>query len=238
MSHKCPKCGAEVVDQLKFCPECGTAQKTRKKEPQPTAENSQQQLKKSPGKNSSQNILYLVALLSLMVVALYGYRFLSPVSKPDPHANLPAAGTPNQNRLFDQEQYQHLQENLKINPDGFQENVDMANFLFDNQRFSDAIDFYLKATQINPNQPDILVDTGVSYFNLKKFSDARTYFDKAIKINANHVNALYNMGVVSAQLGDMPQMLEYWERLIKVAPETEQARAAKQMMDQVKGNEP
>jgi len=73
---------------------------------------------------------------------------------------------------------------------------------------------------------------------LKRFSEAKTYFEKALKLKEDHVNALYNMGVVSAQLGEMPQMLEYWERLIAVAPETEQARAAKQMMDQVAGNKP
>jgi tetratricopeptide (TPR) repeat protein len=238
MSHKCSKCGAEVADQLKFCPVCGTAQKVRKKESHSATENSQQKLKKSPEFFSGQNILYLVALLSLIAVAFYGYRLIKPTVISDPHTGLPAAGTPTQGPLFDQQHFQRLQENLKANPNGFKENVDLANFLFDHQRYSEAVDFYLTAIQIDPNQPDILVDTGVSYFNLKRFSDARTYFDKALKIKNDHVNALYNMGVVSAQLGEMPQMLKYWNRLIEVAPETKQARAARQMMDQVKANKP
>lgn len=236
MSHKCPNCGREVEERVKFCPECGTAQKSRKKEHQPAA--SQSQPKARSRKLSGQNILYLVALLSLIVVALYGYRFIKTGTKTDPHSNLPAAGPATQSPMFDQEHFQHLQENLKANPDGFRENVDLANFLYDNQHFNEAINYYSKALEINPNQPDILVDTGVSYFNLKKFSDAKIYFEKALKIKEDHINALYNMGVVSAQLGEMPQMLEYWERLVAVAPESDQAKAAKQSMDQVKESKP
>jgi tetratricopeptide (TPR) repeat protein len=236
MGHKCPNCGKEVAEQVKFCPDCGTAQKSRIKEHRPVASQSHP---KSPfRKLSGQNILYLVALLSLIVVAMYGYRFVNTATKTDPHAGLPASETATQIPTFDQEHFQHLQENLKANPNGFRENVDLANFLFDNKRFNEALNYYLKAIKINPSQPDILVDAGVSYFQLKKFGDAKTYFEKALKIKDNHVNALYNMGVVSAQLGEMPQMLEYWERLIEVAPETDQARAAKQMMDQVKGSKP
>jgi len=235
MNHKCPNCGREVEDQVKFCPDCGTAQKSRKKGDQPAVFS---QTKTSSRKLAGANILYLVALLSLIVAAIYGYRYVKTDTPTDPHANLPAAAKPIQSPMFDQEHFQHLQENLKANPDGFRENVDLANFLFDNKRFSEAINYYLKAIEINSNQPDILVDTGVSYFELKRFSEAKTYFEKALKLKEDHVNALYNMGVVSAQLGEMPQMLEYWERLIAVAPETEQARAAKQMMDQVAGNKP
>jgi tetratricopeptide (TPR) repeat protein len=235
MNHKCPNCGREVEDQVKFCPDCGTAQKSRKKE---TRSAAAAQPKLPSRKLAGANILYLVALLSLIVVAIYGYRYVKTDTPTDPHANLPEAVQPTQNPMFDQEHFQHLQENLKTNPDGFRENVDLANFLFDNKRFNEAINYYLKAIEINPNQPDILVDTGVSYFELKRFSEAKTYFEKALKLKKDHVNALYNLGVVSAQLGEMPQMLEYWERLIVVAPETEQARAAKQMMDQVAGNKP
>jgi cytochrome c-type biogenesis protein CcmH/NrfG len=236
MNYKCPKCGREVEENAKFCPDCGTAQKSRKKGNRPAASPSQTEIPSR--KLSGLNILYLVTLLSLVVVAVYGYRFVKIDTPANPHANLPAAVKSPQSPMFDQEHFQHLQENVKANPDGFRENVDLANFLFDNQRFSEALNYYIKAIEINPNQPDILVDTGVSYFNLKKFSEAKTYFEKALNIKEDHVNALYNMGVVSAQLGEMPQMLEYWERLIAVAPETEQARAAKQMMDQVAGNKP
>ncbi len=184
---------------------------------------------------SGHNILYLVAILSLLVAAFYGYRYVKPLSKPDPHAKMPMSS---QIRKFDQEHYQHLQDNLKSNPDGFKENVDLANFLFDNQRHEEALNYYLRALQIDPHQPDVLVDAGVSYFNLRKLDEARDYFEKALEIDNKHINALYNMGVVSAQMGNMTQMIAFWERLIEVAPESEQAKAAKQMLEDVRKTKP
>jgi Tfp pilus assembly protein PilF len=138
----------------------------------------------------------------------------------------------------DQKHYQHLQENLKANPDGFKENVDLANFLFDNQRYEDALIYYVRALRTDPNQPDVLVDAGVCYFNQKKLDEARGYFERALKIDNRHLNALYNMGIVSAQQGNMSQMIEYWERLIEIAPESAQAKSAKQMLDGVRAVKP
>lgn len=233
MNHKCPNCGVEVAEHVKFCPNCGTAQKSKKKFPLPTAE--KEGTKKETLRLSGQNILFLVTILSLLVAALYGYRYIRPLPKVDPHAKMPITGQVSQ---FDQEHYQHLQENLKAKPDGFKENVDLANFLFDNQRYEEALIYYLQALQIDPNQPDVLVDAGVSYFNLKKLDEARTYFEKALKIDSQHLNALYNMGIIYAQLGNMSQMREYWERLMALAPESAQAKSAKQILDSVRGLKP
>lgn len=233
MNHKCPNCGVEVAEHVKFCPNCGTAQKNARKISPKRA--VKEEKKKNTLRLSDQNTLYLVAILSLLIAAFYGYRYVKPLPKIDPHDRIPVADQVSQ---FDQKHYQHLQENLKANPNGFKENVDLANFLFDNQRYQDALIYYVQALHADPNQPDVLVDAGVCYFNLKKLEEARGYFEKALKIDNRHLNALYNMGIVSAQQGNMSQMIEYWEQLIKIAPESAQAKSAKQMLDGVRAVKP
>ncbi len=230
MKYKCSKCGAEIGENVKYCPECGTAQKTRKKDTKPAAKSTEPVEKHSLF--SGMNLIYLVMLVSLIVVGVYGYRYVKPVNTADPHANPSNPARP----AFDQKHYQHLLDNLKANPNGWQENVELGNFLFDNQRFNNAIPYYKKALEIKPDVPDIMVDAGVCYFNLKQFEQVKTYFEQALALDKNHVNALYNLGIVSAQLGEMPKMVEYWERLINVAPESEQARSAQRMIDQVKNS--
>jgi cytochrome c-type biogenesis protein CcmH/NrfG len=230
MKYKCPKCGAEITENVKFCPECGTAQKSRKKVVKSAAQPAKPVHKPSLFKGI--NLIYLVMLLSLVVVGVYGYRYVKPVNNTDPHASLQQAGRP----AFDQTHYQHLLDNLKANPDGLEENVELGNFLFDNQRFNEAIPYYKKALEIKAAAPDIIVDAGVCYYNLKQFEQAKDYFEKALALDKNHVNALYNLGIVSAQLGEMPKVVEYWERLIQVAPESEQAQAAKRMIDQIRNS--
>ncbi|UCF66022.1 MAG: tetratricopeptide repeat protein [bacterium] len=179
------------------------------------------------------NIIYLVTLLSVIVVGIYGYRYVAPENSSDPHANVPRATTTAQTPAFDQEHYQHLLEEVTANPNGFDENVHLANFLFDNQRFREALQYYQTALEINPRNADVLVDAGVSFFNLSQFEEAKNYFVKALAVNSKHINALYNMGVVSARLGNMQEMTTFWNKLIEVAPQSEQARNAQQMMTQV-----
>ena len=136
--------------------------------------------------------------------------------------------------VFDEEHYGHLMERVRGNPQGFAENVDLGNFLFDYQRFEEAIIYYDKAIQTNSKAADVIVDAGVSYFNLEQIDKAKVYFEKALEVNGEHINALYNMGVVSARLGDMQEMQRFWLRLIEVAPGSEQARNAQQMLDQMR----
>ncbi len=189
-----------------------------------------------PGKQSlsGPNVILGVTLISLLVAGFYGYRYLAPNEAKNPH-NQPAPTSQSaQVPAFDQNHYQHLREKAEKNPGNFKDNLDLANFLFDSQRFSEALSYYQKAIQIDSKVPDVLVDAGVCHFNLNQFSEAKSFFVKAIDIDSRHINALYNLGVVSAQLGEMPDMIKYWEKLIEVAPQTQQAQNARQMLDQTR----
>ncbi len=234
MKNKCPKCGAEIQESVKFCPECGTAQKARKQNQKKSVSPDPKATSHSSG--SGMNIIYLVTLLSVIVVGIYGYQYVAPENSSDPHANVPGAATTAQTSTFDQEHYQHLLQEVTANPNGLDENVHLANFLFDNQRFREALQYYQTALEINPRNADVLVDAGVSCFNINQFEESKAYFEKALAVNSKHINALYNMGVVSARLGNMQEMTTFWNKLIEVAPQSEQARNAQQMMTQVGNN--
>lgn len=229
MSLKCQKCGAALPENAQFCPECGTA--VRKKKTKKT---------KAPAKpapaNNSVNILYLVALGALIVAGIYGYRFFTPTVAPNPNSASRQAEEQRSQQppSMDQNTLNQLRSQLEANPQGVTENVNLGNFLFDNQRFEDALEYYHKALEKEPDNVAVIVDAGVCYFNMRDFEQARDYFQRALNINPKHPNALYNLGVVSAQLGDMETTLEKWNKLIEVAPESDLAQTAKRMMDQVK----
>jgi len=230
MKYKCVKCGTEIPEQVKFCPECGTAQKTARKK----AGKSEETVK-SPDKSfkmEGKNIIYVVALLSIIIAGFYGYPYVTPPKPANPHDQNTGQVPAQSQNSFNQEEYNHLKTHVQENPADFSANVNLANFLFDNQRFNEALIYYNAAIQINPEVPDVLVDAGVSHFNLEQFERSREFFEKALAINENHVNALYNMGVVSARLGSMEDMRSNWLRLMEVAPQSQQAQAAQQMINQ------
>jgi tetratricopeptide (TPR) repeat protein/predicted RNA-binding Zn-ribbon protein involved in translation (DUF1610 family) len=226
MSRKCSKCQSEIPDTVKFCPECGTAQKSQKsrKIKSPSKEGKKQGF-------TGNHLLYVVALFSVIVVGIYGYRYVVPREE---HNHPEQVNPPHQQPVFDQNMYDQLMTRLNGNPDAFEEHVDLGNFLFDSGKFDEAITYYEKALTMHANDTDVLVDAGVSHFNLGRFKEAEAYFRKALAINEKHPNALYNLGVVSAQLGEMAVMLESWEKLIEVAPESGPAQTAKRMIDQVR----
>ncbi|GAB4365313.1 MAG: hypothetical protein Kow0042_04470 [Calditrichia bacterium] len=217
---KCNKCGASVPDKARFCPECGAPQKTRKQ----------------ASGSFSHNVIYIVTLLSLIIVAVYGYRYIKLPKNSDPHVhseNIPAEQPP----VLNQKMFNELKSRLDANPEGVSENIEMGNFLFDHQRFEEALQYYGTALKTDSTNVNVIVDAGVCYFNLRNFEKAREYFQKALSINAEHPNALYNMGVVFAQLGNMEEMLHYWNQLIEVAPESGPAQTAKRMIDDIRQNQ-
>lgn len=234
MSFKCPSCGNQVPAEARFCPKCGTALKSRKKG------KSKAEAKPDPKPKSAgikgYNLLFLVALVSLIVVGIYGYRYITPVNTADPHENSQGAMVQQQAAPMDPTTLNGLKAQLNANPNGAAENIELANYLFDHQRFDEALTYYQKALTIQPNNADVLVDAGVCYFNHQNFQEAKDYFNKALQVNPNHPNALYNLGVASAQTGDMQDMLNAWKKLIEVAPESGPAQTAKQMIDQVKSS--
>jgi cytochrome c-type biogenesis protein CcmH/NrfG len=229
MSHKCHKCGADIPQDAKFCPECGAKTDSKEKKINRPAP------QKPAGLFKGYNVIYLVALASLIVVGIYGYRFIMPAARVNPHTEGQPAAAPQAPPPMDPAQFNALKAAVDANPAGVGENIELANYLFDHQRFGDAIKYYEKSLESNPNNADVLVDAGVCDFNLQNFTGAKQYFENALKVNDKHPNALYNLGVVSAQLGDMSGMLDAWNKLIAVAPQSEVAQNARQLMDQVRG---
>jgi cytochrome c-type biogenesis protein CcmH/NrfG len=237
MNHKCIKCGIDIPVEMKFCPECGTAQRSKKVAKDKKSETPKQDKGTKPF--SGRNLLYIVALLSIVVVGIYGYRyFIPPDRTANPHVHSENTEPQPRQPVFDQDTYNQLQSRLAANPDGFEENVDMGNFLFDSGRFEQAITYYQKALSIRSDVADVIVDIGVSHFNIQQYEKARAYFEQALQVNPEHPNALYNLGVVSAQTGNMSAMMDSWERLIEVAPESAPAQTAKRMIEQVRQSDP
>ncbi|HFE62790.1 hypothetical protein B1H10_02100 [candidate division KSB1 bacterium 4484_188] len=231
MSRKCSECGGAVPDNANFCPKCGASVRA---ENEPAEKGDAPQLVASMNKF---NLIYLVALIAIVITAIYSYRYFIPVSQTKSSVKaeqIPAEQPP----VLNQKRLNELQGRLKKNPHGITENVAMGNFYFDNSRFDEALLYYQDALKHDPNNADVIVDAGVCFFNLTNLDKAKEYFNKALQLNPNHPNALYNLGVIYAQSGDMEAMLNEWNKLIEVAPESGPAKTARQMIEQVKKNTP
>lgn len=241
----CPDCGQCHPPGSKFCSSCG--------KPLPVAlrqgSGPGRQNEHTGGLSRSQlTILLSIGLIAGLICGIYYYlNFIEPLAakeKVDPHqqtaGQASAQQTTGQNselqapgNLHTQEEIDQLKAQVEQSPDDVELNIHMGNILFDNGRFAEAIPYYRKALQLEPNNPDVIVDLGVCYFNLKNYPAAKEQFQLALTSNPQHVNALYNMGVVAVQLGDVNELIHYWTKLHEVAPNSEQARRAMEILDQI-----
>jgi tetratricopeptide (TPR) repeat protein len=97
------------------------------------------------------------------------------------------------------------------------------------------VDAYAKGLAIHPDDPNVLTDQGVMFRELGQFDKALANFQKANKLDSNHVQSLFNMGVMySADLHKPDEAAKAWNKVIALAPGSEQASQARQMLNQQK----
>lgn len=99
--------------------------------------------------------------------------------------------------------------------------VNRGNQAYDNGHFADAISYYEKALEGNPNMVGVLVDLGTAYWYLQPPlpSKAVELYDQAIAIEPTFINAYFNKGVVLFYGLNKPQeAIEAWEKALSLNP--------------------
>ena len=77
---------------------------------------------------------------------------------------------------------------------------DQGNALYDLGQDQEAITYYDKVLEIDPNHVRALNSKGLALYHLGQDQEAITYYDKVLEINPNHVNALNNKGLALGNL--------------------------------------
>ena len=113
--------------------------------------------------------------------------------------------------------------------------LSLGNDYFDIHQAQKSVDAYSKALALKPGDPNVLTDQGVMYRELGKFDKALANFQKANQLQPTHVQSLFNLGVVySADLNKPDEAAKAWNKVIAMAPASEQAGQARQMLSQMK----
>lgn len=104
--------------------------------------------------------------------------------------------------------------------------VNAGNSYFDQGKFEQAVENYEKASQMVPDDPNLLVDLGTAYFYQKNSNPdkAIALYDRALQIAPNFRNGLYNKGVVLREgKRDYAGAKAAWEQFLKFYSSGEQA---------------
>jgi small glutamine-rich tetratricopeptide repeat-containing protein alpha len=151
-------------------------------------------------------------------------------------ATTPAAQPP---RPLDEGQAQALRTTAEQRKDDAQPRIELGNMYFDAERYQDAVTWYTEALKLAPKNVNVSTDLAVAYHYLQQNDKALEQFDYSLKIDPKHTKTLLNQGLVRAfGKQDLKGAASSWQQLIEIAPNSEEARMAKQALDGLKSAHP
>jgi len=123
-----------------------------------------------------------------------------------------------------------------IAQDYFEKAEKYMDVYFKNGQFDKAAVKAKQAISYQRREKDtflIYCQLGNTYLHLKEDKLAEEAFLKCLSINANHVNALYGLAVAYIRQNKMDIGLEELQKVIELAPESNEAKYAQDIMEQI-----
>jgi cytochrome c-type biogenesis protein CcmH/NrfG len=125
-----------------------------------------------------------------------------------------------------------LQEAVEKNPQDPEIPLRLANFLYDQRQFQQAIEWYQKSLALNPNNVDARTDLGTAYYYLGQPAQALKEYNQSLAMNPNHKPTLANLVVVNLEgTHDLRAARQAWDRLRSLDPSNPVLEGLKQKLD-------
>ena len=154
-------------------------------------------------------------------------------------ASQPAQGSNPAPPPLDESRASAMKTTAQQNPNDAVTRVQLGNLYFDAGRFQEAVQWYEAALKITPKDVNVSTDLGISYYYMNDPDRALAQFDRSLQIDPSHAKTMLNVGIVRAfGKQDLKGAAEAWQKVISMAPNSEEARAAKQALDGVKSAHP
>jgi cytochrome c-type biogenesis protein CcmH/NrfG len=110
--------------------------------------------------------------------------------------------------------------------------VRLGNLYFDTNQYTDSIQAYTKALELDPNDPDVITDRGVMYRSVGDSSKAAAEFKRASELDPRHLNSLMNLGVVLRyDLNDAEGAMKAWQGYLDRNPPADMAERVRKDLE-------
>lgn len=132
-----------------------------------------------------------------------------------------------------------LRADVQREPSNARPRIDLGNLYYDAERFDEAAKWYEEALKLDARNTDVSTDLGICYYYLNQADRALQQFDYSLNIDPKHTKTLLNQGVVRAfGKQDLKGAAGSWQKVIDLAPNSQEAQAAKRMLDGIKAGHP
>ena len=140
---------------------------------------------------------------------------------------------------FDEARAAALRAIIEKNAKDVESRVQLGNMYFDSERFADASKWYEEALRIEPRNVSASTDLGITYYYMNQPDRALAQFERSLAIDPKHTKTLLNVGIVRAYgKQDLEGAAKAWQQVIETAPESAEARMARQALQGLRSAHP
>jgi tetratricopeptide (TPR) repeat protein len=158
---------------------------------------------------------------------------------PPQSASAPAPASGQAPVVLDEARVRSLAAAADQRPQDAAVRVELGNLYFDAERYAEAIQWYEQALEIDPKNVNASTDLGVSYYYSNQPDRALAQFEHSLSIDPRHTKTILNTGIVRAfGKQDLAGAAKAWQEVIAIAPDSPEARAAKQALDGMRAAHP
>lgn len=133
----------------------------------------------------------------------------------------------------DEKAVEHYRQALSFNPDDFLSCVNLGNHAVQRQDWSEALSWYKKAADIEPNSDGVHCNLAGAYVALGRLEEAEAHFDQALKLNPKNRLALHNKAILLVKKGKLEEALQLNQEVLELAPDWTPALRFRARLDQL-----
>lgn len=89
-----------------------------------------------------------------------------------------------------------MKADVEKEPNSLEKITRLANFLYDNKKYRDAIEWYEKAVKLDPKNPNIETDLGTAYYYTGDNDSALRHFENSLRSDPRHIQTIHNKFIV------------------------------------------
>jgi tetratricopeptide (TPR) repeat protein len=163
----------------------------------------------------------------------------APVASVQPPASQAGASAEKPPPPFDEKRARTLELQAQRSPSDPAVRAELGNLFFDGERYDQAIRWYEESLRLDPRNVNVSTDLGVCYYYTNQPDRALAQFDRSLAIDPKHTKTILNVGIVRAWgKQDLTGAADAWQKVISLAPESPEARAARQALESMKAAHP
>jgi len=112
--------------------------------------------------------------------------------------------------------------------------INLSAIYFERGVLDEGMKYFTQLDEETLTDPSLFYNIGVLLFKSNQIEMAAEYLSKSLAIDPNYVDALYQLGLANLNRGDMEKAKENFAKVIELAPESEKAALAKNLLAHIK----